>query len=132
MCIWVKWDKRTYTQIWYRNTRLSLTQNVYICAKWFSKSDHEKNTFLQFRRVHKTSSCNLFAFEATLKESPVRIFLHKEENEKKSKFYCCHCSNRLVISFFPVMLPCLIYVCKEAFSISRIGKLEHIRNIFVQ
>lgn len=69
---------------------------------------------------------------ATLKESPVRIFLHKEENEKKSKFYCCHCSNRLVISFFPVMLPCLIYVCKEAFSISRIGKLEHIRNIFVQ
>lgn len=92
----------------------------------------KKTLFFQFRTVHKTSSCNLFAFEATLKESPVRIFLHKEENEKKSKFYCCHCYNRLVISFFPVMLPCLIYVCKEAFSISRIGKLEHIRNIFVQ
>lgn len=44
----------------------------------------KENTFLQFRRVHKTSSCNLFAFEA--KESPVRIFLHKEENKKNPNF----------------------------------------------
>lgn len=45
-----------------------------------------KNIFLQFRRVHKTSSFNLFAFKATLKESTVRIFLHKEENEKNPNF----------------------------------------------
>lgn len=46
----------------------------------------KKTLFFQFRTVHKTSSCNLFAFEATLKESTVRIFLHKEENEKNPNF----------------------------------------------
>lgn len=34
----------------------------------FQSLNMKKNTFFQFRTVHKTSSYNLFAFEATLKE----------------------------------------------------------------